>query len=290
MILITGASGSAGGAVLREVAGSGAEFRAMYRSKDDAAKAPAGTPTVIADFSDRASLGRALEGIERVYIVCAPIPELVELEGNMIDACQQAGVRHIVLNSAFGAGDVPKSFPAWHFQVEQKLRNSGIAHTILRPNGFLQNIVTYFAPSIRTQSAFYTSIGDAKISLIDVRDVGAVAAKILFEPQSHAGKTYEIHGPEAVGNRAVAERISRVVGRQVSYVDISEDAMRKAMLDVGMPETFVNAEIELEGYYRSGRGGVVDGLVARLLGRPERTLDAYLRENVAAFQSQAATA
>jgi uncharacterized protein YbjT (DUF2867 family) len=290
MILITGASGSAGGAVLREVAGSGAEFCAMYRSKDDAAKAPAGTRTVIADFSDRASLGRALEGIERVYIVCAPIPQLVELEGNMIDACKQAGVGHIVLNSAFGAGDFPKSFPGWHFQAEQKLRNSGIAHTILRPNGFLQNIVTYFAPSIRTQGAFNTSIGEAKISLIDVRDVSAVAAKILFEPQSHAGKTYELHGPEAVSNYAVAERISRIAGREVSYVDISEDAMRKAMLDVGMPETFVNAEIELEGYYRSGRCGVIDGLVARLLGRPERALDAYLRENVAAFQSQAATA
>jgi len=276
--------------VAGEVAGSGGGVRAMYRSKEDAAKAPAGTRAVIADFSDRDSLARALEGVEKVYIVCSPIPQLVELESNMIDACKEAGVRHIVLNSAFGAGDFRKSFPEWHFRVEGKLRSSGIAHTILRPNGFLQNIVTYFAPSIRTQGAFYTSVGDAKVSLIDVRDVSAVAAKILFEPESHAGKTYELHGPEAVSNYAVAERISRVVGRQVSYVDISEDAMRKAMLDAGMPAEFVNAEIELEGYYRGGRCGVVDGLVARLVGRPERTLDAYLRENVAAFQSQAATA
>jgi uncharacterized protein YbjT (DUF2867 family) len=290
MILITGASGSAGGAVLREIASSGAEFRAMYRSKDDAAKAGPATRAVIADFSDRASLDRALEGVDRVYIVCSPVAQLVELESNMIDACEQAGVRHIVLSSAFGAGDFPKSFPGWHFRVEQRLQNSAIAHTILRPNGFLQNIVTYFAPSIRAQGAFYTSIGDAKISLVDVRDVSAVAAKILFEPEAHAGRTYELHGSEAVSNYEVAERISRITGRQVSYVDISEEAMRQGMLDLGMPETFVNAEIELEGYYRSGRCAIVDGLVARLLGRPERTLDAYLRENVAAFQSQAATA
>ena len=276
--------------MLSELAGSGAEYRAMYRSKDDAAKAGPATPTVIADFSDPASLGRALEGVECVYIVCSPVAQLVELESNMIDACEQAGVRHIVLNSAFGAGDFSKSFPAWHFRVEQRLQSSPIAHTILRPNGFLQNIVTYFAPSIRAQGAFYTSIGDAKISMVDVRDVSAVAAKVLLDPASHAGKIYQLHGSEAFSNYEIAERISRFTGRQVSYVAIPDEAMRKAMLDLGMPETFVNAEIELEGYYRSGRCAVVDGLVARLLGRPERTLDAYLRENVAAFQSQAATA
>lgn len=140
MILITGASGSVGGAVLREVAASRAEFRAMYRSKDDAVKAPAGTRTVIADFSDRASLGRALEGIERVYIVCSPVQQLVELESNMIDACAAARVKHVVLNSALGAGDYPKSFPSWHRKVEDKLKSSGLSFTIIRPNSFHQNI------------------------------------------------------------------------------------------------------------------------------------------------------
>ena len=290
MNLITGASGSAGGAVLQATLAAGVPVRAMYRSREDAAKAPAGVETAIADFAAPASLQGALQGIDAVFLVCGPVPQLVQLEGNMIDACKQAGVRHVVLNSAFGAGDFPKSFPSWHFAVEQKLRDSGLAHTILRPNGFLQNIVTYLAASIRTQSAFYSSIGDAQISLIDVRDVGAAAAKILSAPQSHVGKTYELHGSEAISNYAIAERISRIVGRKVSYVDISEDAMRKAMLDFGMPEFFVNAEIELEEYYRSGRCAAIDGLVARLLGRPERTLDAYLHENVSAFQSQAATA
>jgi uncharacterized protein YbjT (DUF2867 family) len=269
---------------------AGAPIRAMYRNKEDAAKAPAGVETVIADFATPASLQGALRGIDTVFLVCGPVPQLVQLESNMIDACKQAGVRHIVLNSAFGAGDFAKSFPSWHFQVEQKLHDSGIAHAILRPNGFLQNIATYLAGTIRTQNAFYSTIGDAQISLIDVRDVGAVAAKILQEPRAHAGKIYELHGSEAVSNKVIAERVSRIVGRKISYVNISEDAMRKAMLDLGMPEVFVDAELELEGYYRTGRCAVVDGLVARLLGRPECTLDAYLRENLSAFQSQAATA
>ena len=290
MILVTGASGTVGREVLSEVRKTGKPVLAMYRSAEDARSAPADVNTVIADFADTPSLQKSLQGIDTVFLVCGPVPQLIELEGNMIDASKQAGIRHIVLNSAFGAGTFPKSFPSWHFQAEQKLQQSGIANTILRANGFMQNIGTYYASSIRSQSAFYASLGDAKISLVDVRDVGAVAAKALIEPQAHAGSIYELHGPEAVSNYEIAERISRIIGRTVSYVDLSEDAMRKAMLGLGMEETFVNAELELESLYRSGASAVSNGLVAKLTGRPERTLDAYLRENVAAFRSQAAGA
>ncbi|MDP9091323.1 MAG: NmrA family NAD(P)-binding protein, partial [Pseudomonadota bacterium] len=215
----------------------------------------------------------------------------VELEGNMIDACREAGVRHIVLNSALGAGDFPKSFPSWHLRVEQKLKGSGVPYTILRPNGFMQNIVNQNAGTIRSQGAFYAAMGDTKVSMIDVHDVGAVAVKIFVdEPQRHIGQTYELNGPEAVSNSEIAERISRLTGSKVSYVDIPEEAQRKAMLGLGMPEWLVSAVLELQEYYRSGRCAAVDGTVAKILGRPERTLDGYLRENVASFQSQAAPA
>jgi uncharacterized protein YbjT (DUF2867 family) len=103
MILITGASGTVGGAVLAEVARSGEKLRAMYRSKREADKAPGGTEAVIADFSDKASLVPALRGVESVYLVCSPIPQLVQLEVNAIEASEAAGVRRIVLNSALGA-------------------------------------------------------------------------------------------------------------------------------------------------------------------------------------------
>ncbi len=149
MILITGASGNAGGAVLREVLKTGSGVRAMVRSKEDNAKVPQGATAVIADFADKQSLRRALEGVDTVYLVCSPVRELVELESNMIDACREAGVKHMVLNSALGAGDFAKSFPSWHRKVEDKLKGSGMAYTILRPNGFMQNLIAYFAPSIR---------------------------------------------------------------------------------------------------------------------------------------------
>ncbi len=238
MILISGASGNAGRAVLHAALELNLPVRAMYRSDQEAAKAPDGVSVVIADFSERESLLRALDGIEQAFVVCGPIPQLVELESNMIDACKTAGVRHIVLNSALGAGRFEKSFPSWHTKVEAKLRETGLGYTILRPNGFMQNILAFNAESIRTDHAFYAAMGEARTSLVDVRDVGAVAAKVLAKPDLHAAKTYELNGPEAVSNADVAERISHIVGRKIAYVDIPEDAQRRAMLDAGKSPLF----------------------------------------------------
>jgi uncharacterized protein YbjT (DUF2867 family) len=291
MILITGASGLAGRAVLDEVRKTKARFKAMYRNANDAKKAANGVDAVVADFADASSLKRALEGIDTAYLVCSPIPELVELESNFIDASRASGVRHIVLNSALGAGDYPKSFPSWHRQVEDKLKASGIAHTILRPGGFLQNITTYYAPTIRTQNAFYAAMNEAKVSLIDVRDVAGVAAKVLSAPEAHAGKTYELSGPEALSCAQIADRISKVMGRAVQYVNLPEEAARKSMTDAGAPGWLVDAELDLEFYYKmEGKTAEVTDVLEKLLGRAPIRLDQFLNENRESFRSQAAGA
>ncbi|HJZ64277.1 MAG TPA: SDR family oxidoreductase [Candidatus Acidoferrum sp.] len=289
MILVTGASGSVGREVVREMMKTGKEFRAMFRSKEEAAKAPTRVQTVIADFRDAASLANALRGVEQAFLVCSPIPELVELEGNAIDACRKAGVERIVLNSALGAGDFGKSFPSWHRKVEDKLKASGIESVILRPNGFMQNVVTYLAPSIRVQGVFYDAMGGAKTSYVDVNDVAAVAAKVLTS-EGHAGKAYELNGPESITQDELAKRISAATGRPVGHVTVSRDEYRKGLLDAGVPEWMANAELDLQEYFQSGKAAVVDGLVAKLLGRPERTIDQFLSEVADQFREQRANA
>ncbi len=289
MILITGASGNVGKTVLQEVAKSGAQHRAMYRSAAEAAKASAGTETVVADFAKPETLGAALKNVNSVYLVCSPIPELVQLESNMIDACVAAGVKHVVQNSALGAGDYDKSFPSWHRKVEEKLKGARLSWTILRPNSFHQNVVAFFAPTIRTQAVFYNSMRDAKNSFLDVRDVAAVAAKSLAGGE-HAGKIYELNGPEAINYTELAKKISKVAVREVKYVDIPMDAQKKAMLDQGMPEWLTTALLDLQQYYRSGKGGETDGLLQKLLGRAPITMDEFLKENAAEFRPQAAKA
>lgn len=289
MILVTGASGTAGKAVLAEIARSGVKHRAMYRSKTEAAKAPAGTETAIADFADKESLAAALRGVESVYLVCSPVRELIQLEANAIDACANAGVRRIVLNSALGAGDYDKSFPSWHRQVENKLNATKIARCILRPNSFTQNVVTYIAPSIREQGAFYGAMGNARTSYVDVRDIAVVAAKAL-RGGAHDGKVYELNGPEALSYSEIAEKISRQTGIAARYVDIPAGAQRKAMLEQGMPEWQVTALLELQEYYTGGQGGSLDGMLEELLERPPITMDQFLKEFAAEFRGQAAKA
>src|SRR6516162_11063955 len=191
MILITGASGNVGGAVLQELLQSGTPVRSMYRSGEDAGRAPTGANPVIADFADRVSLNRALDGVDRVYLVCSPIPQLVELESNMVDACRDHGIRHLVLNSALGADTYDKSYPKWHHAVEEHVRASGIPATILRLESFMQNIPAFFASTINSQGAFYAATGDAAIGFVDVGDIAAVAAKILTS-DGHVGKTYTL--------------------------------------------------------------------------------------------------
>jgi uncharacterized protein YbjT (DUF2867 family) len=289
MILITGASGTVGKAVLAQVARSGEKHRAMYRSKEDAAKAPAGTEAVIADFADKTSLAAALRGVDSVYLVCSPIPDLVQLETNAIEASEAGGVRRIVLNSALGAGDYTKSFPSWHRKVEDKLKATKLAYCILRPNSFMQNVLTYYAPSIRTQGVFYSSMGNARTSYVDVRDIAAVAAKALLGG-AYDGKTFELNGPEALTCAEVAERISRHAGIAARYVDIPAEAQRNAMLDQGMPAWQVTALLELQAYYTGGQGGTLDGVLAGLLGRSSITMDQFLKEFAGEFHSQAAKA
>jgi uncharacterized protein YbjT (DUF2867 family) len=291
MILVTGASGTVGRPVLEEVVKTGKPAKAMYRSAKDARSAPAGVATVIADFADKASLAKALQGIDTIYLVCSPIPQLVELESNVIEVCKQAGLGYVVLNSALGAGDYPKSFPKWHRQVEDKLKASGLQYAIFRPNSFMQNIAAYNAPSIRTQGAFYSAMGDAKLSLIDVRDIAAIVAKALTNPAAFAGKTIELNGPEAFSYSEIAEKISRVAGRPVNFVNIPEAAQRQGMLDLGMPEWQVNALLELQQYYTvAGKGADVTPPIKDFLGRAPITLDQYLNENKDIFRSQAAGA
>jgi uncharacterized protein YbjT (DUF2867 family) len=153
----------------------------------------------------------------------------------------------------------------------------------------MQNVLTYYAPSIRAQGAFFGAMGNARTSYLDVRDIAAVAAKAL-RGGDHDGRTYELNGPEALTYPEVAEKISQHAGIAARYVDIPAEAQRKAMLDQGMPEWQVTALLDLQAYYTRGQGGTVDKVLEGLLGRPPITMDQFLTEFASEFRGQAAKA
>jgi uncharacterized protein YbjT (DUF2867 family) len=286
MILVTGASGSVGKEVLKRVVASGQPAKALFRSWQDPANVPEGVQVVIADFADAAALSRALQGVDKVFLVCSPIPQLVELETNAISACKRAAIQYVVLSSALGAGSFNASFPGWHAKVEKVLEASGLNFSIVRPNSFMQNIVTYYAPTIRTQGTFYASMGASRVSFIDVGDIGAFVAK-LFSTTGHEGRTYELNGPEAFTYKQVADLISQVTGKPVQYVDLPAPQLRQSMLAAGMPEWQADALLDLQRYYVDGGGGKVDSVVAGILGREPTRLAKFLQDSVPAFLPQA---
>src|SRR3989475_10735395 len=224
MILITGASGNVGREVAKQAVAVGLKMRATFQSPAVAAKAPAGLEGVIMDYAKPETLRAALRGVEQIFLVHTPGRDLPALEANFVKEVRAAGRKHIVKLSALGGRE--SMFPSGHRDSEENIEASGLPYTFLRPNGFIQNLVNYNAGTIRSQNAFYGCQGNGAVSIIDIRDIAAVAV-IVLAATGHEGKSYVLTGGESLTNEQIAEKISRVAGRKISYVDLPAAELKK---------------------------------------------------------------
>ena len=282
MILVIGATGTVGSEVVKQLNEAGAEFKIGVSSLTKAKKANAeGVKAAVLDYTDPQTFQYALAGIDKLFLLSPP--GATHLEAGLIDAAKNAGVKHIVKLSVIGAEGEGFIFAREHRLAEKLIIHSGVPYTFLRPNGFMQNYITNFSQSIQQQSAFYLSQGESKFSMVDVRDIAAVAVKALTQP-GHGNKAYTITGPEALNNTQVAEKISKVAGKKVSYVAISDDDMRNAMQQQGTPPTIVEGLVDLMHYYIAGKAEEVSPDVERVLGRKPISFDQFAQDNAAAFK------
>jgi uncharacterized protein YbjT (DUF2867 family) len=285
MILITGATGTIGRELVDLVSASGMRVRAMTRQPQQAAARvhardrASAIEWVHGDLSAPETLPRALAGVERALLLSPADPRQAELEEGFIAAAAAARVGHVVKISALGAAP-DAGFPGGrlHARVERALERSGLAFTHLRPHGFMQNLLRS-AAAIREQGKLFAPMGDARVSLIDARDVAAVAAVVLREGSRHAGKRYELTGPEALSFADVAAHLGTAAGRPVTYVDVPPEDARKAMLQRGTPEWLVDNVLALHACFRTGRWSAVEPTVRELTGRPARTFLDFTREH-----------
>ena len=275
MILITGASGNVGREVLKQVCEAGVRVRAAYQSPQKAAEAPAGIETVITDFNRPETLRAALTDVDRVFLVGPVAPNLVELESNVTDEIKRSGVQHLLKLSAMGTRAA--TFPRQHAESEDRIKDSGVPWTFLRPNGFMQNMVIYNARTVQEQSAFYASQAEGKVSHVDIRNVAAVAVRVLIE-DGHVGRTYTLTGPEALSNSRIAEILSATLGRQIKYVNLPPEQMKQALLGAGVPEWNANGILDLETLYRDGGASTVTGDVELVLRRQPITYEQFARD------------
>ena len=283
MILITGASGNVGKEVLKQIVRTPAQVRAAFQSPSKAAGAPSGVEIVIMDFNRPETLRSALKGVERVFLVGPPTPDLPALERKAVDEIKQSGIRHVVKLSAMGGRAA--TFPRQHADSEDYIKSSGVAYTFLRPNGFMQNMVNYNAPTINTQNAFYGCQGEGKVSHIDIRDIAAVAVKTLTE-DGHEGKTHTLSGPAALSNAQIAQILSDDLAREINYVDLPPEQLKQAMLAAGMPEWSADALCDLQRLYREGGASAMTSDVEQILRRKPTSFEQFSRDYRQAFQPQ----
>jgi uncharacterized protein YbjT (DUF2867 family) len=219
-VLVTGATGNVGSHLVQELRRRGVPARAFVR---DPGRARADIELAVGDYGEPSTIAVALDGIDRVFLACANSPRQVEYEANVIDAAATAGVRRIVKMSTVGADpDAEGRFAAWHGQAEQAVEGSGVPAVILRSSYHMTNVLV-FAESIRGAGKIFAPVDDAKIAMIDRRDLAAVAALVLTE-DGHDGRTYLLTGSEAITYRDVAVQLSEVIGKPVEFVDVPDEA------------------------------------------------------------------
>lgn len=283
MILITGANGTVGREVVKQALSVGLVIRASFQSAEIAAKAPAGLDGVVMDYTKPETIRPALDGVKKIFLVGPPTRELSALEARFIKEVRASGRKHIIKLSALGGRE--SMFPSGHRDSEENIEASGLPHTFLRPNGFMQNLVNYNTATIRSVDGFYGCQGNGAVSVVDVRDIAAVAVMVLAAT-GHEGKSYALTGDEALTNGQIAEKISQVAGRKISYIDLPPADFKKVILSAGMPEWSAEAMLDLQRFYRGGKASGTTDDVERLLGRKPITFDQFARDYAFAFREK----
>ncbi len=284
MILVTGATGTCGREIVKQLAAAGVKVRAMVRSPEKAGdiRLP-GVEIVQGDLTRPESLNAPLQGVERALLLTPSEITDWDMCANFLTAAKRSEIRHIVRLSVLGAD-------RWnacrllrsHRQCERDIEASGLAYTHLRPNMFYQNMFSY-ADTIRKEGMLRLPLGDAKIGQVDVRDVAAVAAAVLTQPGRHEGMAYEITGPELLTCHDVVRELSTLLNRKVSYVAISPEAFKQNLMRTGRSEVMVGRLNELFADFRVGGGEVLTTAVQDLIGRPPISFGSFIKDYETVF-------
>ena len=290
MILLTGATGTAGSFIASEFVRERVPVRILVRNRAKAAgleKVPT-VEIVEGDMSKRSTLGPALDGVERVLMISAPLLDMVETQNTFIDAAKAARVRHVIKFSGLDARpDTTFPFGLMHLEIEKYLEASSLVWTQLRPTGFMQEYLRE-APSIIKDGALYSALGNTKLNPIDVSDVAKIGF-LLLRNGGHEGERIPMTGPEALTMAEMADRISRATGRTVRYVPISPDARRQALIAHGIPAEFVDAlDRQVEERLKGGIESQVDLSTHHLFNVKPTNFFEFAQRNAEAFGRAAA--
>jgi len=261
----------------------GVEFSVMLRSGDSGgriARKP-GVTSIEGDFDDPASLRRALEGVDRAFVLTNSTERTEAQQTAFVEAAQVRRVGQVVYLSQLAADPrSPVRFLRYHGVVEAALMNSTVGWTFVRPNLILQAYLS-FASAI-AQGVLQAPIGDAPVSVVDARDIAAVAAAALTE-DGHVGKTYTITGPAAVTHAEIAAELGTAIGHPVRFESIPPEAFLAALTGAGMPTWQAEGLVEDYAHYDRGEASAVSPDVAQVTATSARSLRDFAHDYADAF-------
>jgi len=270
-ILVTGPTGKVGRRLIPLLTRRGLTVRAACRSP---VMARAAIEPIGFDWTDESTYAAARKGVDAIYLNVGPIPQPSHADyiRALLDSATGAGVKRVVLQSSYGVGQAPPENPLR--RIELAVESSGVAYTILRPVAFMQNFSEglrwreSFADGIRERDEIVGPGGKGTVSYVSTEDIAAVAAIALTE-DGHGDKAYAPVGPEPLTLTAVAEHISWVAGRRITYVETDRTPIRDALLAAGAPPE--TAEHNSQVYTRafsSSMFGVLNDDILDVTGRP----------------------
>jgi uncharacterized protein YbjT (DUF2867 family) len=290
MLLITGPSGNVGHELVDLLsAGPGPSFRVASRQPTQSGIDPAQATTM--DFFDRSTWAAAVAGVDRLFL-------LFPLPGNraareaiipFIAAAEQAGCRHVVYVSVFGA-DRARFIP--HYKVEAALRASSMTWTVLRCSFFMQNLhrrISTHGEDIVDRGELFIPAGRGRTTFIDARDAAAVAARIFTSPGEHRNTVYELTGPAPLTMDEVASGLSTALGYPVRYTHPGLVAFARRLRRRGVSWDTIAFMSAVYSLTRLGRNQPITNDVHNLLGRPPRTLTEFLNDSAWRWRERAWT-
>lgn len=269
-ILVTGATGIVGSELVSLLVREGVDVKAGTRNPDRARTLfDESVEVVELDYRQPATFDAAVEWADRLFLQPPPFdPDAYDTLAPLLDWAVQAGSRHVVTLSAMGMevrGDLPIR------RLEKHVASLGVDYTFLRPNLLMQNFRRAFlGERIRRTGAFRMPVGDARVSMVDGRDVAAVAAAALTH-DGHVGRAYTLTGPEAVTHARMAELIGEAAGRSVRFESCSDEEMLGWLTGSGWSPEIAGVVIAMYQAVRAGVRAEVSDDVERVLGRPARS-------------------
>ncbi|KIF71733.1 NmrA family protein [Streptomyces sp. AcH 505] len=281
MILVTGATGSVGGHLVRRLRQDGVPFKALVR---DAAKGRSlGCDTVLGDFDDPASIEAALAGVDRLFLNTAgaePVEgeqPMVRRQKAAVDAAVRAGVSSVVKVSVWHAREGGKLAEGAHWPADQHLKASGLGWSLLQPSGFMQNFLA-LGGVFTAGGDFIGAPGDSRVSYIDCQDIADCAARLLVRPD-RGNAAYVLTGPQALSQSEIAEELSVALGRRVRYVDLAPADLAASLTVRGVPARFAADVAELWGAVGRGAQATTTTAVRELTGHEARTFAEFVRRH-----------